>query len=371
MDESSQPDPELLRAAVAALGEGITLADASGRIVYANPAADRILGTTATGGDPGTWAEYYGVFVPGTDRPFPTEDYPLVRALSGEETNDVLMFVRNPNLPNGALISVTGRPVKNGDGIRGASVVFRDVTALMTAKAGLRTAMENLEESQRQKRELIEFLVHDMKSPLTAILASAELLMGEEGLEEEAREDLKQILGSATKLHHMVLDLLDIQIAEGGQLKVEIDQVDLHELLRVAGERARARGARVTIECTPGTVVEADEGLLVRIVGNLVDNCIKYGPSGGRIWLSGMQDAGGQTLMSVRDEGPGVPSNLRDAIFERYAKTERDAGRRRDASRGLGLRFCKVAVEAHGGQIWVEDAEPIGAVFRVELPRRG
>lgn len=366
---TTQPDPELLRAAVAALGEGITLADASGRIVYSNPAADRILGVSATGEGPHTWAEHYGVFLPGTDTPFPIEKYPLVRAVAGEETNNVLMSVRHPDNPDGAIISATGRPVrKKEDGrVVGAAVVFRDVTALLAAKEGLRSALEDLQESQGQRRELLEFLVHDMKSPLSAILASAHLLRGAD-MEGEDGQDLEQIIQSTTTLHRMVLDLLDIHVAEGGHLRVVPDSVDLPELLRTIGARARSRGANVTIDCPPGTSVGADEALLVRVVANLVDNSIKYGPAGGKIWLGATRDADGWARICVRDEGPGVPPHLQHLIFERYAQVEREAGRRHENSRGLGLRFCKVAVEAHGGRIWVENAGVRGAMFWVELP---
>ncbi|MEX2528464.1 MAG: ATP-binding protein [Gemmatimonadota bacterium] len=368
MEPNHEHDPQLLRAALGALGEGISLADARGRIFYSNPAADRILGVTATDTAPETWAQYYGVFVPGTETPFPTEEYPLVRALAGEKTDDVLMFIRNRAVPDGALISVTGRPVGNGDGtIKGAAVVFRDVTELKEAESGLRTALTRLEEAQEQKSELVGFLVHDMKSPLTAIIAGAQLLMSS-GLKGEDKQDLTAIMQSAQTLHRMVLDLLDIQVGEDGHLGVQSEEISLSELFRTAAAGVKPRGAIVIIDCPTAHPVHADASLLQRVVANLVDNCIKYGPRGGRIWLEGQSVGDGRTVIRVRDEGPGVPPELREAIFERYAQVERASGHRREGSRGLGLRFCKVAVEAHGGRIWVEDGHPQGAVFCVELP---
>lgn len=115
------------------LGDGVTIADENGRIVYSNKAADRILGIGATDAAPDEWAGHYGVFVPDGSAPFPTAQYPLVRALHGEETNDVQMLIRNVNVPQGALISATGRPLR-GDGgrIEGASVVFREVAQRRT-----------------------------------------------------------------------------------------------------------------------------------------------------------------------------------------------------------------------------------------------
>jgi two-component system CheB/CheR fusion protein len=113
--------------------------------------------------------------------------------------------------------------------------------------------------------------------------------------------------------------------------------------------------------------VSADWQLLRRVLQNLVDNCIKYGPRGGTITLESEPVATGAARISVSDDGPGIPEELRDRIFDKYAKVERDAGRSRD-SRGLGLRFCRLAVEAHGGRIWVENREPRGARFSFELP---
>jgi two-component system, sensor histidine kinase and response regulator len=356
------------------MGEGITLADATGRIVYSNPAADRILGVAATDAPPEVWSEHFGVFLPGTDRPFPTEAYPLVRALQGEETDGVEMFIRNPAVPQGAQISVTGRPIRDREGkIVGAAVVFRDVTELRRTEDELRRALSALHDSELRKSELMNFLVHDMKSPLTVVMAGADLLLMEEGWSEEDRRAVMDILSSARTLNRMVLDLLDVQAAEDGKLEPERRSVGVPALLTEAALIARARGAKVTVDADGAPVAAVDAELIRRVLGNLIDNCVRYGPAGGRIWLEAREGEGGEgekgaLLLRVRDEGPGVPVELRETIFEKYARLERDAERGRAGSRGLGLRFCQVAVEAHGGRIWVEDNHPKGAVFCVEIP---
>lgn len=146
-DDPSLPDA-LVRSALESLGEGVTLCDREGRIVYSNPAADRILGTRATDASPESWAEHYGVFLPDGTAPFPTDRYPLLRALEGEETTDVEMLIRNPGVPEGSIIAATGRPVHDDSGeIIGASVVFRDVTRLRSVESELRKAMIALEKA--------------------------------------------------------------------------------------------------------------------------------------------------------------------------------------------------------------------------------
>jgi len=362
-------DLSFLRAALQAMAEGITLADSSGRIIYSNPAADLILGRPPSDGDPDSWAEYYGVFQPGTNDSFPTEGYPLVRALAGEETSGVEMLIRNPAVPEGTLISVAGRPIRDENGvIEGAAVVFRDITTLRNAQAELQEALFELQDLQNQKSELTAFLVHDMKGPLTTILANAELARFADLTAMERDLGTEEILGAGRTLHRMVLDLLDIRTGEDGRLEPHRELIHLGALMRSVTSGGSLMGYEVSIETTGPLQIMADPDLLRRVLGNLVDNCVKYGPPGGRIWLDSHVDKDGSALISVRDEGPGVPSDLREVIFEKYSRLERGTGRRRAGSRGLGLRFCRIAVEAHNGRIWVEDNVPSGACFRVELP---
>jgi signal transduction histidine kinase len=363
------PDPTRVHAALAALSEGITLADPTGRITYSNPAADRILGIGPTAAPPEEWADHYGVFLPGTDKPFPAEDYPLVRALRREATDNVEMSIRNPGHPEGILISVSGRPVTNGGGeVTGAAVVFRDVTALREAEAELQKTVADLRAVQSQKDELIGFLVHDMKGPLTAILASANLMETDAGRSAHDLEGLAAIAEGAQSLHRMVLDLLDIQTGADGRLEPALERIPVLPILEWVAAGARARGRMVAVDAAEGLEVDADPELFRRVAANLLDNCEKYCEEGTPIFVSAVRDGSRGLRLTVRDEGPGVPVELREAIFEKYARLERDAGRRRGGSRGLGLRFCKVAVEAHGGRIWVEDNVPSGAAFVVELP---
>lgn len=356
------------------LGEGVSLADSEGHIVFSNEAADRILGVGATDAPPATWAEYYGVFLP-EDRttPFPTEQYPLVRALRGETTRDVEMWIRNPGVPAGALIAVTGQPLKDDAGaIVGAAVVFRDITALRRARDELERTNSQLRETQRQKDELAAFLVHDLKNPITTIMLSAGLVMGSPGIGQEDREALGEIHESAESLHRMVLDLLDVRLAEDGRLQPRRTPVNATELLADVGKALRGQFASsgTDLEVTDAgqdVIVSGDPELLQRVVHNLLANCLKYAP-GGTVRMAARPLAGSVQRITVEDDGPGVPPGLRDRIFEMWAKSERDEGERHRHSRGVGLYFCRLVTQAHGGRIWVEDSDLGGARFCIELP---
>lgn len=359
-----------------AIVSGVTLADADGRIVFSNDAADRILGVSAaTGSSSDEWSAFYGVFLPDGETPFPAADYPLALALAGESTRDITMFVRNDVIADGAYLEVSGEPLRDGDGrIVGAAVVFRDVTRLRKTHRQLEETVERLEEIQRKKDELSAFVVHDLKSPLTGIITTCDLLaMGDLG--DQTHGDVMAIRAAAHRMNQMVVDLLDIQLSEEGALELDTAEVEVNQLFVEVAEATSSRlistDQILAMVTTDPVVLYLDRALIARVLVNLIDNCAKYGPQGGTIQMDAVRNGDESVTLRVWDDGPGVPTELRDEIFDKWARIEREDGERSEGSRGLGLRFCKVVVEAHGGEIWVEDAEPAGARFCVRLPSVG
>jgi len=196
------------------------------------------------------------------------------------------------------------------------------------------------------------------------------LIHQDDEVTDQTKRDAEDIGIAAERMRLLLLDLLDVQMAQDGALELERTRLSASEFLdevRPAAEgRVRGGDTRVVIDDPPDLQFDADRSLLIRLVLNLVDNCVKYGPPDGTIWI-GAARGDGEAVLTVRDEGPGVPEHLRDRIFERYARAEREGFRSED-SKGLGLRFCRVVAEAHGGRIWVENAEPRGAKFCVAIP---
>ncbi len=365
------------RAVLDSLGEGVTIANAEGRIVFSNEAADRILGMGATDRPPEEWAAHYGVFLPDRTTPFPVDDYPLVRALRGEATDDVEMFVRNPSVPDGVRIAVTGRPRRDeGGAITGATVVFRDVTALRRAQEQLIESNEELRRAHQLKDELMAFVIHDLNGPLTGILALTELLLLDDSVGEEVYEHLVDIRGLGQSLQVIVRNLLDLRMAEDGVLRPSAEVLDVGPILGQLHEAVRPRallaGKKVEIEGLGGDLrVLADSDLLWRTLHNLLDNSIKYAPEGTAIRLNVRDQGDGTVRFRICDDGPGVPEEQRERIFDKYVRLERDPFARAREGRGLGLRFCRVATEAQGGRIWVEGGATQGACFCVEMPTGG
>jgi signal transduction histidine kinase len=349
-----------LFAVLDSLADGVALADMDGRIFFSNATANQLLGVPKAESVPETWADHYGVFLPDGETPFPTEQFALVRALRGEESSHTEMVIKNTGNPRGRLIRTSGRPLVDADGKQvGAAVVMRDIT--------------NERAVQKMREELAALIVHDLKSPLTSIVCAADMLLLGDLPDEGDRFAAMGIRDASQRLHRMVLDLLDIHLSEDAALDAVKAPTDVRALLQEVWNAmlpsVGAAGQQLQPLTAPeGVVVNLDGNLIRRVMQNLVDNCVKYAGHGGQIWIDAAPAGAGRVHLRVCDDGPGVPVELRTKIFEKYSSVERDEKGRHMGSRGLGLRFCDVAVKAHGGRIWVEDNQPQGAAFCVELP---
>jgi len=250
--------------------------------------------------------------------------------------------------------------------------LLAQVRALVRARGLLREierARNELAERNAElslKKALAQSIVHDLKSPLAAILGNLELLGRRAGSDLAPLVERSQ--QGAERMRKMILDLLDVERIEDGRLVPQLAQVELGALARVAIEehevQARARRVELSFVACGPVWAEADTGLLRRILDNLLSNALAHSPAGSRIEVRAGQRPEGVEL-TVTDQGPGVPEALREKVFEKYARV----GSQGDATnRGLGLTFCRLAIEAHGGTIWVEAAPAGGACFRAVLP---
>jgi signal transduction histidine kinase len=166
----------------------------------------------------------------------------------------------------------------------------------------------------------------------------------------------------------MIQNLLDISKADEGKLEPKAHDLDLAPLVASVLDElgVTARAYEVTLRSDVSTPrVRADEPLLRRALANLVENAVRHAPSGTEVRVSASA-TGDAVEIRVRDAGHGVPEGLRQQIFDPFVQLAADPARSH-GGRGLGLTFCRVAIEAHGGRVWVEDGAP-GAVFCVRLP---
>ncbi|HWQ83026.1 MAG TPA: GAF domain-containing protein, partial [Anaerolineales bacterium] len=224
-----------------------------------------------------------------------------------------------------------------------------------------------------ETRQLItETLVHDLRSPLSAVVSAIDVMEG--GLTNESQaEIMPQALQVARRgsmrVLGMIESLLDISRLQSGSLELTRIPVDMQTVVDSVLidflPQAQDYGVIVHSKVPPGLVASADLTKITRVITNLLDNALKFTPPGGKVAFTG---ASGDGLIELRisDSGPGVPVDFREKIFDQFAQVPGQRGRRRGS--GLGLTFCKLAVEAHGGRIWVETPSSGGSVFVFTLP---
>lgn len=226
---------------------------------------------------------------------------------------------------------------------------------------------DDLQRLQLQKEQLAAFLVHDLKNPVNGIELQAEVVRRDPGATERTRRAAGRIQDETRALMRMITNLLDISKGDEGRLspaRAEIDLVALgNEVIEALQARAEGAGVTLTAEITVKSL-RADGDLIRRVLENLVDNAIRHAPEGSAVRL-GAARTDQATELRVADAGRGVPPDQRERVFERFFQAPDDAGGR--TNRGLGLAFCKLVVEAHGGHIRIDDAKP-GAIFCVTLP---
>lgn len=242
----------------------------------------------------------------------------------------------------------------------GWMIVLRDVT----------------EEHQiAQARELItETLVHDLRSPLSAVLGAIDVLddaVHSERPAEITHQALQVARRGATRVLGLIESLLDISRMQSGSMELALDPINVHQLVAsVLAElfsQASDFGVILCNEVEPGLPpVLADLGKAQRILINLVDNALKFTPSGGQVVVSAVPISETMLAISISDNGPGIPEEYREKIFDRFTQVPGQRGRRRGS--GLGLTFCRLAVEAHGGRIWMEPRPGGGSIFTFSLP---
>ncbi len=245
----------------------------------------------------------------------------------------------------------------------------RGTGALAVLVRQLNTLLDKNATHVRVLRETLDNLAHDLRTPLTRLRGTAELALGDNSDPAEARAALADAIDESDRVLHLLEALLDISAAEAGALKLNRDRLDLRTLTERAvdlyREVAEEKRTTLTLDQPEAVEISADAIRLGQAITNLVDNALKYTPAGGRLEITTRAEPQ-HAVITVTDNGPGVPAIERDAIFRRLYRGDASRSQR---GLGLGLSMVKAIVEAHGGTVAVDDAPGGGARFTVRLPR--
>jgi PAS domain S-box-containing protein len=352
------------------LQDGVLTLNFSGEVTAANQALCQMIGleereligrscTDALGEDAGgcTLAAFEAALSGRGGEPCDSE----IRSVSGKTTP----------------VAVSALPLRDFLGATvGGVCLFQDITR----RKEVETLYEQMRALDKVKNDLTHMIVHDLRTPLTSLLTGLMTLEGSQSMDEMERELLTISVSGGNTLLGMINDLLDISKMEDGSLSLEKSKLALsktveesfRQVASLIEEKELTLRAQIAPEITqmhPGApLLCADADKVRRVLVNLLGNAIKFTPRSGTIRLSACLEPDGQAVViGVHDTGEGIPKEAFARIFEKFGQVQtRKAGR--SMSTGLGLTFCKLVVEAHGGRIWVESELGTGSVFFFTLP---
>jgi signal transduction histidine kinase len=224
-----------------------------------------------------------------------------------------------------------------------------------------------LDEADRQRRDLIANVSHELRTPLSVLQAKLENIV--DGVEPADPDELRVMLAQTERLSRLVAQLLDLSRLESGASPLHTESVPVARLLGVAAEEGRLLrddlDVRVAVE-PAGLHVDADPERFHQVVANLVANAARHASPGGSVDLSGRREDD-HVIIEVADDGPGIPAAERGRVFERFYRADRARAADRGGA-GLGLAIARWIVDLHGGQIRAEDRPPHGCRMVIELP---
>lgn len=248
----------------------------------------------------------------------------------------------------------------------------RMAESLRKSKRTIQKKNVRLKRLERLKTDLFNMLIHDLKGPISELVANLDILSYT--ISDENAQYVESAQTGCDTLYRMVCNLLDVARLEEGKLELVYERIDPKDLIKEALARlfglCNAKGLRFEEDFAPGeqdASLWGDRTILLRILQNLLSNAIEYSPNNEIIEVGFRHVVSSEIEFFVKDNGPGVPDEHRESIFDKYKQAEaaKDA---RIGSTGLGLAFCKMAVEAHGGRIGLRSAGEKGSIFGFVLP---
>ncbi|MBU1083986.1 MAG: HAMP domain-containing sensor histidine kinase [Candidatus Omnitrophota bacterium] len=224
--------------------------------------------------------------------------------------------------------------------------------------------------AQKKREDLTNFIVHDLRTPLTILLEGLYLLQDDADEKRKILTDLCVI--SCNRMNTLIDSILDVSKFESGKMQIDIQNMRVRELVEKALEGVSVWAKRNEIKMvskyeTDRDEIKTDEGLFYRVLINLLSNAIKWSPSGSTVTIRVSEPERGKILFSIEDEGTGIPRTMSEKVFDQFTQIKGKTALNVHGS-GLGLNFCKLAVEKLGGKIWINSGKDKGANVMFDLP---
>ena len=355
---------ERFRTTLISIGDAVVVTDAHGRVTLLNPVAQALTRWDADAiGRP--IDEVFRIVNEATRSPVENPVAKVLRegAIVGLANHTVLIGRDGTELP----IDDSGAPIRDGRGrVAGVVLVFRDITAR-------RAAEQELHENDRRKDEFLAMLAHELRNPLAPIRNAAHtlaLLGTPDDRIHWVSGVIERQVGLMTRL---VDDLLDVSRITSGKITLQREPVSIASVIAQSVEAARppaeSRKETLEVDVDPDVGwVDGDQARLVQVVGNLLDNAIKYTEEGGHIRLTARVD-GREVVIAVRDSGVGIATDLLPHVFDLFTQADRSLARRQGGL-GIGLTLVRRLVDMHGGRVEAASEGPgHGSEFTIRLPR--
>lgn len=356
LEETLRTSEQRLHRILETMAEGVGVTDSSGQLVYANPMAQQILGLNESAIKDRTYddPQWQNLRLDGS--PLPSEEHPMsIMFATGKPVFDYEIGVQPPDRER-FYISINAAPIFDSDGnISGGIGTFMDVTTRRMITQG--------------KDDFISIASHELKTPVTALKAILQLLKrSHEKLPIDTRAKLlEQANKSLDKLSHLIYELLDTSRIEQGQLRLDKRPFALSELFDdCCSNLVNTSKQELIFEGATDEIVNADSHQIGQVIINFINNAIKYAPESEKIIIKAEKLNDKEIKISVKDNGPGIPKNKVEHLFERYYRTSYQG--QKFTGLGLGLYISADIIKNHSGKVGVESELGKGSEFWFTLP---
>lgn len=342
---------------------GVLVTDITGSVVFVNDAATKILAVDNSSASLLDWTNRHGLYCADAITPLPNEQSPLHRAINGQESDRVELFVAPRKGRNfGRWVLVNFRPVRNVSGeIEGAALAMRDITVERNTALAAQRSNEALQ-------RFASVAAHDLQEPLRSVSGFVDLLAEEAGkeLNEDCVHYMSRIKAAVVRMRNLINDLLTFSRIQSASH--EFTDVDCNKILEQTLDSLNASLTEVNaiVECDDLPTVMADASQLSQLIQNLIGNALKFASKDEqpRIRISARKEAQ-WWIFSIRDNGIGIEMQFAERIFVPFQRLHAN---NTYSGTGIGLAICKRIVEGHGGRIWMESELGAGATFLFALP---